>query len=204
MDKKKLGEALLKAKKISEEKLKQAYTMHEKIGGEFAPLLVKLGYVIDKDITEIMGKLEGIPTIDIFSLVIPDKLIQAIPRDVIEKHNVIPITKKEGQLTLAMADINDFAAIEKIQFLTGCRVEPVLASRDGIRKRVIEFYSQKEEKLEKLDKQEKTFEDFLESAKSGKIAPFQLQKALILLLIEKKVISGHELTEMLDRIASKP
>ncbi len=203
MDRKKLGEALLKTKKISAEQLKYAYAMHDKIGGDFAPLLVKLGYVLDEDITGIMGKLEGIQTVDVTSLVIPKKLVYSIPRDIIEKHNVLPISKKEGQITLAMADINDFEAIEEMQFLTGCRIDPVLASREAIRKAIIQFYTAEEEKEEKIEKKQKSLDEIFDLVKTGKIDMLELQKVLILLLIEKNLISSYELSERIERLANK-
>lgn len=195
MDKKKLGEALLKSNKISKDDLKYAFAMHDKIGGDFAPLLVKLGYVSDEDITGIIGQIEGIRTVDIFSLVIPQKLVDSIPRDVIEKHNVIPISKKEGYITLAMSDVNDFEGIEKVQFLTGQKVEPVLASREAIRKAIIQFYSAEEEKEEKIGKQQKPLEEIFDSIKSKNIDSLELLKVLISLLIEKNIISSYEIIE---------
>jgi len=197
MDKTKLGQALLKTNKITQENLKYAMTMHEKIGGDFAALLVKLGYVTDDEITYIIGKLEGIETVDLTNIVIPKKLVQSIPRDVIEKHNLIPIAKKGDQITLAMTNVNDYEAIEEIQFLTGCKLEPVLASREAIRKAVIQFYSgdenQEEEKAPASIEKEntpKTIED----------SPL-LAKALAEILIEKKVIT-HE--ELLSKIKGFP
>lgn len=201
MDKKKLGEALLKANKISKEDLKYAFAMHDKIGGDFAPLLVKLGYVSDDDITGIIGNMEGIRTIDVSSLVIPQKLVYSLPRDVIEKHNVMPVARKEGFLTLAMSDVNDFEAIEKIQFLTGLRVEPVLASREAIRKTIVQFYSREEEKQEQLGKRRKPLEAVFELVETGQVDALELLKATISLLAEKNIISPDDLMEKLSKAA---
>ena len=43
-----------------------------------------------------MGKLAGVGTVDIGNVVIPKKLMESIPRDVIEKHNVIPVSKRRS------------------------------------------------------------------------------------------------------------
>ena len=194
MDRMKLGNSLVNAKKITKEALKTALSMHDKIGGEFAPLLVKLGYISDKELTTTLAKLEGVHSIDISSLVIPAMLVREIPRSVIEQHNVMPISKKDGQITLAIADVNNFEAIESIQFLTNCRVEPVLASKEAIRKAIIQFYNSEENR------------DF---ASSEGISTYlnstddkfrTLQKAVIELLLEKKIITESELTKKIDKI----
>ncbi len=190
MDKMKLGQALLKTNKITQENLKYAMTMHEKIGGDFAALLVKLGYVTDDEITYIIGKLEGIETIDLTNIVIPKKLVQSIPRDVIEKHNLIPISRKGDQITLAMANVNDYEAIEEIQFLTGCKLEPVLASREAIRKAVIQFYSGEENIVE--DKNLPATVSKEDIKKTVLESPL-LAKVLVDVLIEKNIITYEEL-----------
>ena len=196
MDIKKLGQALIKANKLTKEKFKYALAMHEKIGGDFAPLLVKLGYVSDADITEIVGKLEGIPTVNIATLVIPKKLVEKIPRDVIEKHTVIPVSKKDDQIRLAMSDVNDYEAIEEIQFLTGCKVDPVLASRDAIRKSIIQFYYGDEQlDDDQIEESEDPFEK-VEELLSERTKT--VTKALIALLIEKNLISQDELIEKVN------
>ena len=196
MDIKKLGQALISAKKLTTEKFKYALAMHEKIGGDFAPLLVKLGYVSDADITEIIGKLEGIPTVDIATLIIPKKLVEKIPRDVIEKHMVIPVSKKDDQIKLAMSDVNDYEAIEEIQFLTGCKVDPILASRDAIRKAIIQFYYGDEdfgdEPAEKPGDPFAKVEELLDEKTKT------VTKALIALLIEKNLISQEELVDKVN------
>lgn len=194
MDRMKLGNSLVNAKKITKEALKTALSMHDKIGGEFAPLLVKLGYISDKELTTTLAKLEGVHSIDISSLVIPAMLVREIPRSVIEQHNVMPISKKDGQITLAIADVNNFEAIESIQFLTNCRVEPVLASKEAIRKAIIQFYNSEEN---------------MNFASSEGISAYlnstddkfrTLQKAVIELLLEKKIITESELTKKIDKI----
>lgn len=200
MDRMKLGQALLKTKKITKEQLKSALAMHDKIGGDFAPLLVKLGYVSDQNITSIIAKLEGINTIDISNLIIPKKLVQSIPRDVIEKHNIMPISRKDAQITIAMSQVNDYEAIEEIQFLTGCKVEPVLASRDAIRKAIIQFYYGENE-ME--DSYEVTSKDELDKwLKEGSPEFIALQKATIKLLIDKNILSKGELIDTAKKILS--
>jgi type IV pilus assembly protein PilB len=205
MDNKKLGQTLIQTGKLTKEQLKYAMSMHEKIGGDFSPLLVKLGYVSDEDLTGIIGKLEGIRTVDISHLVLPQKLLESLPRDVIEKHNVIPLAKKEGEITLAMADVNNYEAIEEIQFLTGNKVNPVLASREGIRKIIIQFYQEEagESKKEEVEKKLSPIEEIENLVEESVIEAFGLQKALIALLIEKNSISKDELINKAKELSKK-
>ncbi len=199
MNREKLGQALVKANKITKENLKYALTMHNKIGGDFSRLLVKLGYIVDDDLTATIAKLEGVATVDISSLVIPESLVRSLPREVIEKHNVMPIKRKDGQITLAMADVNDYDAMEEVKFLTGCRVEPLLAPREAIRKSIIHFYYG--EKDSTLSDSKENVDASLESIFSGEGASLaKLQKATILLLLEKEIISKDELLRKFSKL----
>lgn len=198
MDRKKLEQALLKTNKITRENLNNAAAMHEKIGGDFAALLVKLGYTTDEEITALIGKLEGIETIDVSNAVLPKKLIQSIPQDVIKKYDVLPISRKGDQITLAMADVNDYKAIEEIQFLTGCKLEPVLASREAIRKAIIQFYYEEDE----LEWKEGSSPEGTKQEKSIEESPYFL-KALVVLLAEKNLITYEELTAKMKAISSR-
>ncbi len=202
MDREKLGRALLQAKKMTKDDLKSAFDMHTKIGGDFARLLVKMGYISDTDLTSTIAQLEGVQTIDVASMIIPENLIRSFPRDVIEKHNVIPIQKKDGVITLAMADTNDFAAIEEVQFLIGCRVEPVLASNEAIRKTVVRFYNHDQDGI--LAVSEGKNELSVKRLLNSEGADFRLlEKATIMLLLEKNVISESELLSKVKELQKK-
>ena len=191
MDRKKIGQALVNAKKMTPENYKHALAMHDKIGGDFGPLLVKLGYVQDEDLTEVLAKLEGIPTIDVASLIIPKNLVKSVSRDVIEKHNVIPIRRKGDLISLAMSDINDLEAIEEIQFLTSCKIEPLLASRDAIRRAIIQFYYEQEEEAKEEKTQQEETETLVNLFQTAEFS--QIQKAVIELLMEKNIFTQQEL-----------
>ena len=187
MDRKKLGQALVSTGKMTIEDFESAIEMHDKIGGEFASLLVKLDYVSEHDITCIIGKMEGIRTVNLNTIIIPKKLVRSFPKELIEKYGVIPISKKGNQITLAVSDAENYNIIEESQFLTGSKIEPVLASRESIKKAIIEFQEEEKTSAENLDK----------VIKQG--GP-KLQRALISILIEKNIITKEELVEKLKEL----
>lgn len=194
MDIKKLGSILVEEKKIDKKQLQSAMNMYEKIGGNFATLLVKLGYVSDADVTATLGKLEGIGTVDVSSLIIPARLMASIPRDVIERHNIIPISKKDDQIMLAMPNINDYAVIEEVQFLTGCRVEPILASRESIRKAILQFYHEKEHATDV-----KQTKQILDPVFLSQIEDQDLALIITSILVEKGIITKEEILQKVEK-----
>ena len=58
-----IGELLLKEKRISAEQLQDALTYQRQNGGKLGANLVKLGYVQDDEITALLSKQYGVPSI---------------------------------------------------------------------------------------------------------------------------------------------
>lgn len=135
-----LAQLLLKDGKISEAQVAKATALVSATGSELGPILVKMGFIKDHDLAVYLAKVEGVQQVDISKLILPEALVKSIPRDCIEKHLVVPIHKVGNTITLAMTDTEDYDAINEIQFLTGMRVESVLASKESIRKVITEFF----------------------------------------------------------------
>ena len=58
-----IGELLLKEKRISAEQLQEALNYQRTNGGKLGANLVKLGYVKDEEITSLLSKQYGVPSI---------------------------------------------------------------------------------------------------------------------------------------------
>jgi hypothetical protein len=132
-----LGEVLIRENVISATQLKTAIDFQKKVGGELKDILVKLGYVKDSVIAEIMASEQnlGAATIEINANVVDLDALRTLPRALLEKHQVIPLKSDDSNtLVLAMSDPNNIAAIEEVQFLVRRMVEPAVAPKASIRK----------------------------------------------------------------------
>jgi type IV pilus assembly protein PilB len=185
MEKAKLGQMLLKANLISEAQLKKAVDMQKILGGKLGSIIVKLGFISDEDLTKFLAKQERLPIADLQNLIVPEDLVKRIPKEVVEKHQVLPIHSKGGVLTLAMADPTDFEAIEEVQFLANCRVEVAMSSRAQLNKAISEiFYETKAPGAASDGGAEEPEKVVIDDA---------MMRALIPLLIDKGIISLEEL-----------
>lgn len=200
MQERELAEQLLKDGLINQSQLDQATQLQEATGGELAQILVKMGFVSDTDVTTYLSKLEGVDTVDLTDMILPEVLVKSIPRDLIEKHLVIPIHKEGNRITLAMTNPEDFDAINEIQFLTGMKLEPVMATKESIRKAITEFFYRVEQKSSEQVEGEAPLEAVTteggESAEADgelRLSEWQLKAALIPLLIDKGIITEEEL-----------
>ncbi len=135
-----LGEMLVKAKLITEEQLKKALGQQETSGGRLGTNLVKLGYLTEEDITSFLSKQYGVPAINLAHFDIDPNVIRLVPAEISQKHMVIPINRTGSVLTVAMADPSNIFAIDDIKFLTGFKVEPVVAAETSIKSAINKHY----------------------------------------------------------------
>ncbi|MGH7405746.1 MAG: GspE/PulE family protein, partial [Candidatus Methylomirabilales bacterium] len=135
-----LGEMLVKSKLITEDQLKKALAQQSTAGGRLGSNLVKLGFLTEEDITSFLSKQYGVPSINLAHFEIDQSVIKLVPAEIAQKHMVIPINRKGSVLTVAMADPSNIFAIDDIKFLSGFKVEPVVAAETSIKNAINKHY----------------------------------------------------------------
>ena len=135
-----LGEMLLKAGLIKQEQLQEALESQKQNGGKLGYNLVRLGFVQEDDITQLLSEQYGVPSINLRHFEIDEAVIKLIPSEVVQKYLVLPVNRTGATLTIAMADPTNVFAMDDIKFMTGYNVEPVVASEIAIREAVEKYY----------------------------------------------------------------
>jgi type IV pilus assembly protein PilB len=135
-----LGDMLVKAALITREQLNQALQQQQTGGGRIGGNLVKLGFISEDDITSFLSRQYGVPSINLSHFEIDATVIKLIPSEIAQKHQVIPINRTGNVLTVAMADPSNIFAIDDIKFMTGFKVEPVVAAETSIKNSINKYY----------------------------------------------------------------
>jgi type IV pilus assembly protein PilB len=135
-----LGDFLLKEKKITEEKLQHALDVQKKEPGKLGSVFIRLGYVTEEDIAQVLSKQFGYPSINLTKFEIDEKVIDLIKPDIARKHVVIPIHRIGSNLTLAMADPSNLFVQEEIRFSTNLRIQAVIAPESSIIVAIDKYY----------------------------------------------------------------
>ena len=74
-----IGELLLKERRITPEQLQDALAHQKQQGGKLGTALVKLGFVRDEDITALLSKQYGVPSINLEQFDIDPAIVKLIP-----------------------------------------------------------------------------------------------------------------------------
>src|SRR5262249_31915250 len=135
-----IGELLLKEKLITPEQLQQALTQQKANGGKLGYNLVKMGFVKDEQITALLSKQYGVPSINLSQFKIDPTTVKLLPTDTARKYQIIPLSRSGSTLTIAMTDPTNVFAMDDIKFMTGYTVEPVVASEVAITEAVEKYY----------------------------------------------------------------
>ncbi|NMC71455.1 MAG: type IV-A pilus assembly ATPase PilB [Myxococcales bacterium] len=149
-----LGELLLRERMISLEQLKQAQDEQRRTGTNLGFTLARLGYVSDEDISKFLAQQYNIPAVNLSDYEIDPEIIALIPKEVAQRHKVVPVQRAGSSLIVAMADPTNLHAIDDIKFLTAYNVEPVVASEAAIQAAIDKYYEKGisyTEALEEMD-----------------------------------------------------
>jgi type IV pilus assembly protein PilB len=146
-----LGEILVKDSLISADQLKQALDYQKKNGGRLGTCLVKLGLVNDDDITAVLSRQYGVPSINLKFYEVDPAVIKLVPQETAVRYQIVPLSRVGSTLTIAMTDPTNVFAMDDIKFMTGFNVEPVVASETAISEAIHKFYGEVES-VEELDK----------------------------------------------------
>ena len=135
-----LGELLLKGQYITQAQLDEALAHQRQHGGRLGFNLVTLGLVKDDDITALLSKQCGVPSIALGAFEIDPAVLKLVPAETAQKYQVIPLSRAGATLTIAMADPTNVFAMDDVRFMTGYSVEPVVASEIAVNDAIAKYY----------------------------------------------------------------
>jgi len=135
-----IGDLLIKDNFISAEQLEVALNHQRKHGGRLGSVLISLGFVEDDDITSVLSKQYGVPSINLAYFEIDPSVIKLIPVETAQKYMIVPLSRVGSTLTVATADPTNVFVMDDIKFMTGFNVEPVVASEASITEALEKYY----------------------------------------------------------------
>ncbi len=136
-----IGELLLKAGILSRQQLEEALNAQLIYGGKLGTNLVEHGFVTEEFLTSFLSKQCNIPAVDAEKLEnIPSEVIESVPRDLAERHKVIPFRRDKRRLDVALVDPTNLKAIDEVAFKTGLLTRPHVAPEVTILRCLERYY----------------------------------------------------------------
>ncbi|MBI2841839.1 MAG: type II secretion system ATPase GspE [Armatimonadetes bacterium] len=137
-----LGEICLRLNLLTREQLQQALEKQKQLQTQesLGDVLVKMGFIGEKDRIRCLGEQYGVPFIDLTEVEPEPEALRMVSQEVARRQKVLPVAVKNDKLSLAMKNPLDIFAIDEIRLMTGIEVEPMIAVEDEIVAAVGRFY----------------------------------------------------------------
>jgi len=135
-----LGDVLVRNDLVSEDELEEARAEAARDGKGLTGALARLGYVKETQLVEFLSRQYGVPSINLEEVEVEENVIDLVPKDVAERHGIVPIDKHGSTIVVAMTDPSNIYAMDDIKFLTGFEVEAVVTSEASIESALERYY----------------------------------------------------------------
>lgn len=140
-EKKQLGKILLRQRALSPEDLDRA--LAENKGGRLASRLAASGAISDIAALKALSEQHGIPGIDLGQICLRLEDLDLLPREIAEKHLILPVLVRDDRLFIAMANPREKKVIDELEFVTGKKVYPYVALEGPLSAVIEEAYDKK-------------------------------------------------------------
>jgi type II secretory ATPase GspE/PulE/Tfp pilus assembly ATPase PilB-like protein len=139
-----LGELLIQQGLITADQLRIALTEQKNHQLPIGRLLVRLGFVTEAVIRDIMARTIGQESIDLHQVVVDADSLKLIPQDFARRHRVLPIAfdANEPTLTVAITEVFNVVALDQLRATLGqnVKIKTVLASEAQLEDCIDQFY----------------------------------------------------------------
>ncbi len=142
-----LGEALVLSNAITEEQLQSALEEQKASGKKLGELLIEKNLITEDLIAQILSAQLGYPIIDLANISISPEVQSLVSSSVLKKSMVLPLEYAEDNMNIlrvAMADPLDINAMDDISIITGCQVEPLIATPRSVMLAIDRIYGSDE------------------------------------------------------------
>ncbi|MBS1718497.1 MAG: type II/IV secretion system protein [Armatimonadetes bacterium] len=128
------GDVFISEGLISEDQLQLAEAKQMELGGQdpIARVLVSMGLISERDRVRCLGKVWGIPFLDLQGFDVPKDIVQLVSPQVAKRFKAIPIQLQDTKLSVAMVNPLDIFIIDELRLTTGFEIEPYIAVEEDI------------------------------------------------------------------------
>jgi type IV pilus assembly protein PilB len=158
-----IADALVEDGLLTSQQVEALLEEQKRGGTRLVKLIIEKSYVSEQDLTVSMGRVLNVPSINLARLAVPAEISDLLPRDAAHNYKVVPVSRLENKLFLAMADPLNVLALDDVKRLTRLEIAPLIASEKAILDKLTAIDSAKggsmEDIIQDAEKQRESEED---------------------------------------------
>ena len=135
-----IGEILIARNKITRKQLDEALKIQRDEHSFLGEILVKLGYLDERDIVVALVVQCGLPYISVNKYTIDPAVLKLIPVDVARQHHVIPLDRIGDVVSVVMTNPLTDELREQLESLTSCQVATFISTKTEIDEAIARCY----------------------------------------------------------------
>ena len=139
--KKRLGDLLVDAGKLTKEQLKDVLSKQRSTGKKLGELLIDEGVLTENDIIEVLKMQLDIDRVYLDITELDKNAVASIPENLAVKYGLIAIGYENKRIKIAMSDPLNIFAIDDARIDSGYEVIPYIATSDEINRAIDKYYS---------------------------------------------------------------
>ncbi|HPW65106.1 MAG TPA: ATPase, T2SS/T4P/T4SS family, partial [Candidatus Omnitrophota bacterium] len=138
-----LGEILIGKKMITVQQLSQALVEQKETREPLGQVLIRFGFITEANLRVALSEQLGISFVSPDELVprIDQRLKEVIPPDFARKHLVLPLSRDERSLKIAVGKMPDLIFLDNLRKMTGLDILTVLSTEADIKRAIDLYYS---------------------------------------------------------------
>ena len=115
-----IGQLLIAQGVISEDQLRIALLEQMKSNQPIGKLLVGLGFVSETTLRDALGESLGKKSIDLSNAMVDPAALRLVSHELAKRHKLLPLdyNVEQNRLTIAVAELNDIIALDRLRSLT--------------------------------------------------------------------------------------
>ncbi len=127
-----IADALVEDGLLNVRQVEQLLEEQKKGGVRLLKLILEKGYVGDQDMAVSMGRVLNVPPINLARITISPEVAELLPREISHNHKVVPVSRLENKLFIAMADPLNVLALDDVRRITKLEVAAMIAPEKAI------------------------------------------------------------------------
>lgn len=136
----KVGEILVKHGLLKADQFALAVEEQKKSGQKLTTAIIQLGLLKENQILRVLEKHYAVPGVEVNTFEIEPSVVAMVPRDLCEKHTLIPLQRAGTTLVVAFADPSNIMVKEDLRFIARCRIQAVVGTESAIVSSIEKYY----------------------------------------------------------------
>ena len=140
-EKKRLGNILIDAGKITPEQLEEALQYQKDHNVYLGKAVIMMGLLTEKEMLETLSEQLGIPSLELVGFEVQDEALKLVDEKLARTHKIMPLFLIDGSLTIATSDPLNVQIVDELNNQTGLEIILILASESEIEQTADLYYT---------------------------------------------------------------